>query len=273
MIAVDVVVVHAEPFTLKGREAHKAKREGEGAVETVIDEIPGEGSDGGGETLGGFIAGPARWNGGDGTRLQEEELVVYEAPLDVLGEVIVLFDAKGESRDLGELFGGEGTGGGFLGREGNLSGAGARRHNFVRFLAEALLAERMGVSIERKLIDLTFTADDGFTKAEIGIDQEFGEISFDGIDGEGHTGDFTGNHLLDNDGHSGLLVREFVLGAVGDGAVREKREEAAFDGGKDAFFADAVEKRFVLASEGGESEILESGRRANGECLRRGKCG
>jgi hypothetical protein len=115
LVTVDVVVVHAEPFSLKRREAHEAKRKGEGAVEAFIDEIPGEGSDGGGETLGGFVASPARGDGGDGAGLQEEELSVGETPLDVLGEVVVVFNAQGEGSDLGELFGGERTGGGFFG--------------------------------------------------------------------------------------------------------------------------------------------------------------
>ena len=69
LIAVDVVVEHAEPFALEGREAHEAKRVGEGAVETVFDEVPREGSDGSGETFGGFVTGPAGRDGGDGPGL------------------------------------------------------------------------------------------------------------------------------------------------------------------------------------------------------------
>jgi hypothetical protein len=173
LVAVDVVVVHAEPLAEKGREAHEVKRKSEGAVESVFDEVPGEGSDGGGETFGRFVAGPARGNGSDGAGLQKEQLVVCDAPLDVLREVIVVFDAKGEGGDLGELFGRERTGGGFIKRERNLSGAGGRRDDFVRFLAETLLADDASVSVERELIDLTFAADDGFAEAEIGVDEEF----------------------------------------------------------------------------------------------------
>lgn len=127
LIAVDVVIEHAEPFALKGREAHEAKREGERAVETVIDEVPSERSDGGGETLGGFVAGPAGRDGGDGAGLEERELVGGEAPLDVLGELVVLFDAECEVGDLGELIRREGGRGGFFGRERDLRDAGGGR--------------------------------------------------------------------------------------------------------------------------------------------------
>ena len=124
LIAVDVVVKHSEPLALERREAHEAKRIGEGAMEAVFDEVPGERSDGAGETLGGFVAGPARGNGGDGAGLEEEEFVGGEAPFDVLGELVVLFDAEGEVGDLGELVGREGGGGGFVGRERDLADAG-----------------------------------------------------------------------------------------------------------------------------------------------------
>ena len=56
LVAEDVVIVHAEPFAEEGREAHEAKRESEGAVEAVFDEIPGEGRDGGGSWV-------AAWGG------------------------------------------------------------------------------------------------------------------------------------------------------------------------------------------------------------------
>ena len=115
LIAVDVVIKHAEPFALKGREAHEAKRKGERAVEAVLDEVPGERSDGGGETLGGFVAGPARGNGGDGAGLEKRELIGGEAPFDILGELVMRFDAESEVGDLGELVGGERGGGGFVG--------------------------------------------------------------------------------------------------------------------------------------------------------------
>jgi hypothetical protein len=134
LIAVDVVIEHAEPFALKGREAHEAKRKGEGAMEAVFDEIPGERSDGDGEAFGGFVAGPARGNGGDRARLEKEELVGGEAPFDVLGELVVLFDAKGEVSDLGELVRGEGGGGRFVGRERDVGDAG-RRSRRARRLA------------------------------------------------------------------------------------------------------------------------------------------
>lgn len=124
LVAVDVVIEHGEPFALEGWEAHEAEGVGEGAVKTFFDEIPGERSDGGGETLGGFVAGPARGNGGDGTGLEKGELIGGEAPLDVLGELVVGFDAEGEVGDLGELVGREGGGGGFGGREGDLGDAG-----------------------------------------------------------------------------------------------------------------------------------------------------
>jgi len=95
LVAVNVVVKHGEPFALERREAHQTKRVSEGAVETVFNEFPGERCDRGGETLGGFVAGPARGNRRDRAGLEEEELVRSNAPFDVLGEVEVVFDAKG----------------------------------------------------------------------------------------------------------------------------------------------------------------------------------
>ena len=96
-------------------------------MEAVLDEVPGERSDGGGETLRGFVAGPARGNGGDGSGLEKEELVGGEAPFDVLGELVVLLDAEGEVGDLGELVGRERGDGGFVGRERDLGDTGGRR--------------------------------------------------------------------------------------------------------------------------------------------------
>lgn len=110
LVAVDVVIEHGEPFALERWETHETKRKGEGAVEAIFDEIPSERSDGSGETLGGFIASPARGNGADGTGLEEGELIGGEAPLDVLGELVVGFDAEGEVGDLGELVGRKGGG-------------------------------------------------------------------------------------------------------------------------------------------------------------------
>lgn len=121
--------------------------------------------------------------------------------------------------------------------------------------------------VEGELVDLAFAADDGFAEAEVGIDEEFAEVAGDGVDGEGDAGRIAGNHLLDDDGHGGLFVGEMVLGAVGDGTVGEKGEEAALDGGEDAGFTDAVEEGFVLAGKGGDGEVFESGRGADGEGL------
>jgi len=137
----------------------------------------------------------------------------------------------------------------------------------VGFMADELGAEREGGFVQSELIDLEFAADDGFAEAEVGIDQEFGETTGDGIDGEGHAGDFAWDHLLDDDRHGGLLMGEMELGAIGNGAVSEEREVAGFDGVEDAGLADAVEEGLVLAGEGGEGEILESGGRADGEGL------
>lgn len=145
------------------------------------------------------------------------------------------------------------------------SGCGTYRDDFVGFLAEALVAEGFGVFVESKLVDLGFAADDGFAETKVGVDEELGEIAGDGIDGEGNAGGVAGNHLLNDDGHGGLFVREMALGAIGDGAIGEEREEAIFDGGEDAGFANAIEEGFVLAGEGGESEIFESGRGTDGE--------
>jgi hypothetical protein len=128
-------------------------------------------------------------------------------------------------------------------------------------------AEGFGGFVEGELVDLAFATDDGFTEAEVGVDEEFGEIAGDGIDGEGDAGGIAGDHLLNDNGHSGLLVGEMALGAVGDGAIGEEREEAIFDGGEDAVFADAIEEGFVLAGEGGEGKIFESGGGADGEGL------
>lgn len=115
MVAVDVVVEHAEPFALEGWEAHEAEGISEGAVKTVFDEIPSKGSDGGGEAFGGFVASPAGRDGGDGTGLEKEELVGGEAPLDVLGECVVGVDAVGEVGESRELLGSEGGRGGLFG--------------------------------------------------------------------------------------------------------------------------------------------------------------
>ena len=115
LVTVDVVMEHAEPFALKGREAHEAEGVGEGTMETVLDEIPGKRSDGGGKTFGGFVAGPARRDGGNGAGLQKEEFVAGEAPFDVLWEVVMRVDAEGEIAELGELAGGEGGCGGLVG--------------------------------------------------------------------------------------------------------------------------------------------------------------
>jgi len=143
----------------------------------------------------------------------------------------------------------------------------------VGFLAEMLVAEGFGGFVESELIDLAFATDDGFAEAEVGVDEEFGKIAGDGIDGEGDAGGIAGDHLLDDDGHGGLLVGEISLGAVSDGAVGKEREEAILDRREDASFADAIEKSLVLAGEGGESEILESGGGADGEGLVRWKVG
>jgi len=282
LIAVDVMVEHAEPFALERRESHKTERVGEGAVEAVFDEVPGERSDGGGETLGGLVAGPARGNGGDGAGLEEEKFARGDAPFDVLREVVVVFDAESERSDLGDLVGGERGGNGFLGGERNSSdGGGSRRcraearryvgrgkgDDFVGLGADVLLAKGEGEFVEGELVNLGFAADDGFTEAEVGVDEKFGEIAGDRIDGEGDAGDIAGNHLLNDDGHGGLVVGEIELRTIGDGAIGEEREEAGFDGCEDAGFADAVEEGFVLASESGKGEVFESGRGADGERL------
>ena len=55
-----------------------------------------------------------------------------------------------------------------------------------------MVAEGAGVFVDGELIDLAFAADDGFAEAEVGVDEEFGEIAGDGIDGEGDTGGIAG---------------------------------------------------------------------------------
>jgi len=140
-----------------------------------------------------------------------------------------------------------------------LRDAGLGGCDFVGFVAEALFAEGFGLFVDGELIDLSFAADDGFAEAEIGINEEFGEIAGDRVDGERDSRGIATNHLLNDDGHGGLLVRETVLGAVSDGAIRKKREVAIFDGVENAGFADAVEEGFVLAGESGDGEVFEGG--------------
>ena len=129
-------------------------------------------------------------------------MIVGEAPFNVLGKCVVGVDAEGEVGELSELVRGEGGGGGLVGRERDLMNArGVRRntrrvrgltlryrHDFVGFLAEALVAKGAGVFVDGELIDLAFAAYDGFAKAEVGVDEEFGEIAGNGIDGEGDAG-------------------------------------------------------------------------------------
>lgn len=124
------------------------------------------------------------------------------------------------------------------------------------FLAETLVAQGFGALVDGELIDLAFAADDGFAEAEVGVDEEFGEIAGDGIDSKGDTGGIAENHFLDDDGHGGLLVRKTVLDAVGDGTVGEERKVTIFYGVEDTGFAGAIEEGFVLASESGDGEVF-----------------
>ena len=78
------MAVLAEPRAGERGESHQPERMIHRAAESPVDEIPGQGGDDVREALGGFVARPARRNGGDRARLQQHEPPAGEPPLDVL---------------------------------------------------------------------------------------------------------------------------------------------------------------------------------------------
>ena len=125
-------------------------------------------------------------------------------------------------------------------------------------MAEELFAKGFRVFVESELVDLAVAANNGFAETKVRVDEQFGEIAGDGIDGESDAGAIASDHLLNDNAHSGLLVGEAALRPVGDGTVREEREIAIFDGCEDTFFANAIEKSFVLSGESSDGEIFKS---------------
>ena len=192
---------------------------------------------------------------GDRPALDDLEVIVDQAPFDVLGAAEVRLDPPAQLREphslpirqrrlrlpvrLDRLF---------------LRPA-CRRGVDGKLLGGDGLGDDLAIS---HLVDVRVhqAGDQGLAEAEAGLHGGDLPVARDGVGREQHAGRLRKDHLLHDHGHVDLPVVEPVLQAVGDGPLGEERGPAPADVLEDRRRADDVQVRVLLPREGGGRQIL-----------------
>ena len=202
---------------------------------------------------------------GDRPALDDLEVIVDQAPFDVLGAAEVRFDPPAQLREphdlrvcqrrlllplrLDRLFlrpaGRRGVDGTLLGGD--------------RFGDDLAVPHRVDVRVHQ-------AGDQGLAESEAGLHGGDLPVARDGVDREQDAGRMREDHLLHDHGHVDLPVVDAVPEAVGHGPLAEERGPASADVPEDRRRPDDVQVRVLLAREGGRRQILR--RRAGSDGVR-----
>ena len=169
---------------------------------------------------------------GDRPALDDLEVVVDEAPFDVLGAAEVRFDSPAQ-----------------LGEPHDLR---IRQRGLV-------LPLRLGDDLTvPHLVDVRVhqPGDQGLAEAEAGLHGDDLAVASDGVGREQDAGRLREDHLLDDDGHMDLPVVEAVPEAVGHGPLGEERGPAPADVLEDRSRPHDVQIRVLLTRERRRRQIL-----------------
>ena len=256
LVPVDVVAETGEPLSAERRVVHEPEGIRERLVKAALHKVPCQRRDDVWKTLGGFVARPARRNGGDGARLQEPQLAAGEAPLDVLRKPVVALDAQEQIRELAELRRVEAGQLGLVAAGLDFLRAARDCDDFARLARDVRAADGARFLVEFKLVHLSIAADHGFAEAVVRIDHKFADVAGDGIDAEADARDFARDHALHDHGHFRQRVIESLLLPIGDGAIVPQREEARLDAIQNLRGTRDVQKSVVLPGERRACEIL-----------------
>ena len=193
--------------------------------------------------------------GGDWPALDNEKIVVDQAPFDVLGTAEVRFDPPAQLREPHDL---------------------RIRQRWLRLplrLDRLLLRAACRRGVDGKLLggnrpgdDLAVphlvdvrvhqAGDQRLAEAEAGLHGGDLPVARDGVGREQDAGRLRENHLLHDHGHVDLAMVQAVPQAVGHGPLGEERGPTAADVLEDGGRPHDVQVRVLLAGEGGRRQVL-----------------
>ena len=211
---------------------------------------------------GAAVAGRAG-EGGDRARLQREELVAAQRPLDVLrrGEVVL-----GAPRQVERRCGSSASASGAVARAAasaerdEAHAVGSRRHHLAA-LRGAVLDDAPVAPVERPAVGLDGAVDEALVQAVDGLHQ--GQVLDLRMAAEGDARALAGDDLLDDDGHGAARRVEAELAPVEQCAVRPQRRPDELDVLEDRVDAADVHVRLVQAGERCAGRVLAGRRRAH----------
>ena len=202
---------------------------------------------------------------GDRTALEEPELAVDHAPLDILRPPEVRLDHASETGEMTDLLIGQRRQGPIGLRDGDLVGAAAGSRT-----------DRDGLVGDRRLDDLVAAAPERIRDdearhhrvAEAGarFDRDGPPLARDRIGGEHDPRDRRIGHALHHDGHPDQVLVDTQVPPVGDRPVGVRRGPASADTGDDLVDPDHVQERVVLTRERRRGEVLRGGTRPHRHC-------
>ena len=192
---------------------------------------------------------------GDRPALDDLEVVVDQAPFDVLGAAEVRFDPPAQLREPHDL----------RVRQRRLLLPRRLDRLFLRPACrrgvdgELLGGDRLGDDLAvAHLVDVRVhqAGDQGLAEAEAGLHGGDLPVGRDGVGREQDAGRLREDHLLHDHGHVDLPVVEAVPQAVGHGPLGEERGPAPADVLEDRRRPHDVQVRVLLAREGGRRQVL-----------------
>ena len=192
---------------------------------------------------------------GDRPALDDLEVVVDQAPFDVLGAAEVRFDPPAQLREPHDL----------RIRQRRLLLPLRLDRLFLRPArrrgvdGELLGADRPGDDLAvAHLVDVRVhqAGDQGLAEAEAGLHGGDLPVARDGVGREQDAGRLREDHLLHDHGHVDLAVVDAVPQAVGHGPLGEQRGPAPADVLEDRRRPHDVQVRVLLAREGGRRQVL-----------------
>ena len=198
----------------------------------------------------------------DRPALDELEVVVGQAPFDVLRRAEVRGDAPARLREPHDLRVGERRLRLPLRLDGVLPCA-ARRRGVDREPLRADRARDDRIVAHRVRVGVHEPRDDRLAEPERGLDGRDAAVARDGIGGEQHAGRLRLDHALHDDAHADRAVVDAVPHAVGDRALGVEGCPATRDVADDRRRADDVEIRVLLPGERRRRKVLGRGARSH----------